>query len=113
MQFKVIIRRAMFIFGGIVNGKAQLQSVRFLSDTMMQEQNTVLLVKEQGSVDFFLSGSVPVARVSADQFTCLAAAARFFGHLPGSRCSLPIWFGADTLEMEPPAAVGEAELICS
>ena len=100
MQFKMIMSRAMFVFNGIVEGKAQLQSVRFLSDTMVQEQNNVLVVKEKDSVDFFLAGSLPLSNISKEQFACLVAAARFFGHIPGSNGNIPMWFGADSLEMD-------------
>ncbi|WP_319550452.1 hypothetical protein [Desulfogranum marinum] len=100
MQFKMIVSRAMFVFNGIVEGKAQLESVRFLSDKMLQEQNNVLIVKEKESVDFFLAGSLPLSKISKEQFACLVAAARFFGHIPGSNGKIPMWFGADSLAMD-------------
>lgn len=100
MQFKMIMSRAMFVFNGIVKGKAQLESVRFLSDKMMQEQNNVLVVKEKDSVDFFLAGTLPLSKIPKEQFTYLVAVARFFGHVPGSSGNIPMWFGADSLEMD-------------
>ncbi len=100
MQFKVIISRAMFVFNGIVKGKAQLETVRFLSDTVTSEKNDVLLVAEKGKIDFFLSGSTPLAKISGEQCHCLTAAARFFGHFPGGSDAIPIWFSVDSLEME-------------
>ncbi len=102
MKFKVIISRAMFVFNGIVNGKAQLEAVRFISDDTVYIKNDVLVVNEKGKMDFFLNGSTPLAKVSKQQCTRLAAAARFFGHLPGMNGNIPVWFSVGSLEMERP-----------
>lgn len=101
MRFKMIISRAMFVFSGIKKGKAQLESVHFITDDMMDGRNNLLVVKREGMVDFFIPGTEPLGRMSTEQIMCLAAAARFFGHLPGSGSSLSMWLGAGTMAMEP------------
>jgi hypothetical protein len=100
MQFKVIISRAMFIFNGIINGKAQLEAVRFIDDDSIHTKNNVLVVNEKGKVDFFLSGATPLANVSKQHCLRLAAAARFFGYHPGMNANLPFWFSVGSLEMQ-------------
>lgn len=102
MQFKMIISRAMFVFNGIVDGKAQLEKVRFLSDSMLQVHNEVLVVKENNAVDFFVDGSQLLSKINAEQFAYLAAIIRFLGHWPGGQGKIPTWFGADSLEMKAP-----------
>ncbi len=99
MQYRMIVSRAMFDFDISEQGKLHLQSVRFLSDSMVREKNDVLLVSEQGQVQFFLKGSTPMASLTGEQFRFVAAASRFFGHLPGHD-KMPVWLWSDSLEME-------------
>ncbi|PID71857.1 MAG: hypothetical protein CSB34_04965 [Desulfobulbus propionicus] len=103
MRFKMIISRAMFVFSGIKKGKAQLESVHFISDEMMDARGNLMVVKRDGQVDFFIPGTEPLGRISSDQIMCLSAAARFFGPLPGSNSPLSMWLGAGTMVMEPQA----------
>lgn len=100
MRFKMIISRALFVFSGIKNGKAQMESVHFLSDDKLEQHNNLLVVKNDQSVDFFLSGTEPLAKMSIEQVGCLVAAARYFGYLPGCREKIPMWFCTDSIAME-------------
>ncbi len=94
----MIISRALFTFQGIENGKAKLQSVRFLSETMLEEREDILMVKGEKGVDFFLSGKVPLCRLSSQQFKNLSAASRFFGHFPGNPGKIPMWLCTTSLQ---------------
>ncbi len=107
MQYRMIVSRAMFDFTVSGGGRLKLRSVRFLDDSVVREKNDVLLVSEQGQVQFFLKGSTPVARLSGEQFRFVAEAARFFGHLPDQK-RMPVWLWADALQMEPGATAAQA-----
>ena len=98
MQYKMIVSRAMFDFDLSEKGKLNLQSVRFLTDSMMREKNDVLLVTENDNVQFFLNGATPVARLTREQFQFVAAASRFFGYLPDTD-KMPVWLWSDSLQM--------------
>ncbi len=100
MEFKMIISRALFTFKGIENGKATLQSVRFLTDEMMEEQNSVLMIKGKNGVDFFLNGNSLLSKISTEQFKYLTAASRFFGHLPGSSGKISMWICTASLQSQ-------------
>ena len=107
MRYRMIVSRAMFDFAVSNRGRLKLRSVRFLENSVIQEKNDVLLVSEGGQVQFFLKGSTPVARLSNEQFRFVAAAARFFGHLP-DHGRMPVWLWSDSLQMER-GPVGKAE----
>lgn len=111
MQWKMIVSRALFTFTFKAKGRLSLESVRFLDDALLEQKNDVLLVKNSESIDFFLSGSVPLASLSPEQCTFIAAAARFFGHLPG-RDNLPLWIWSGGLKMrENRVELFEEELV--
>ncbi|HFQ91000.1 MAG TPA: hypothetical protein ENK27_13080 [Desulfobulbus sp.] len=112
MQYRMIVSRAMFDFTLSGRGRLKLRSVRFLDDSVVREKNDVLLLSENGGVQFFLKGSTPMSRLSGEQFRFVAAAARFFGHLPDQE-RMPVWLWADSLQMEPGrAAQPEAAMAC-
>ncbi len=103
MQYRMIVSRAMFDFTVAGRNRLKLRSVRFLDRSTVRERNGLLLVNEQGRIHFFLRGSTPVARLSGEQFRFVAAAARFFGHLPDQE-RMPVWLWTDSLRLEPDTA---------
>ncbi len=98
MQYRMIIRRTLFDFIRTTQGRLQLRSVKFLRQGFMEEKNNLLVVRDEDQVQFFVSGAIPVARLSREQVAFVAAAARFFGHLP-DQDNLPVWLWADSLEV--------------
>ncbi|WP_028581108.1 hypothetical protein [Desulfogranum japonicum] len=110
MEFKMIISRALFTFKGIEKGRAKLQSVRFLSDEMMEEQNSVLMIKGSTRVDFFINGNALLTKMSHEQFKYLAAASRFFGHLPGSSGKIAMWVCTASLQSPLPKHWGVPDM---
>ncbi len=98
MQCKMVVSRAMFDFQFSEKGRLRLESVRFLTDSMMCEKNDVLLVSEEDTVNFFLNGSVSLSSLSRAQVRFVAAAARFFGHLPGNN-KMPVWLWSGSMSM--------------
>ncbi len=105
MQYRMIVSRAMFDFTVSGRGRLKLRSVRFLDDAVVREKDNLLLVSERGRVQFFLRGSTPVARLSSEQFRFVAAAARFFGHLPDQE-RMPVWLWTDSLQVDADRAEG-------
>lgn len=98
MQWKIIVSRALFTFAFEAQNVLRLESVRFLDDTVLEQKNDVLLVRNIESIDFFLNGSVPLAALSGEQFRFLAAAARFFGHISG-KDKIPLWLWSGALQV--------------
>ncbi len=106
MRYRMIVSRALFDFAVTGHGRLRLRSVRFLDDSRIREKNNVLLVSEHGRVEFFLKGSTPVSHLSGEQFRFVAAAARFFGHLPDQE-RMPVWLWTDSLRTESDPKAGE------
>ncbi len=98
MEYKMIVRQTMFAFKQTGKGGLKLKSVKFLRDSIMKKKNDLLLVTENDEVQFFIGGSTPVADLSREQFCFVAAATKFFGHLPDQK-QLPVWLWADSLDM--------------
>lgn len=99
MEYKMIIRQTMFGFLMTEKGDLQLCSVKFLRDGLMKKKNDLLLVTEKGTVQFFVGGTTPLAKLTHEQFRFVTAATRFFGHLPEQK-ELPVWLWADSLKMD-------------
>ena len=98
MQYKMVVRRTMFDFDLTEKGSVKLRSVRFLNDAIMKQQNDLLLVTENDTVQFFLDQATPVAHLSGKQFKFISAAARYFGHMPDQE-QLPVWLWAGSLDL--------------
>ena len=98
MEYKMIVRQTLFAFTQTRKGSLKLKSVKFLRDSIMKKKNDLLLVTENDEVQFFIGGSTPVADLSREQFCFVAAATKFFGHLPDQK-QLPVWLWADSLDM--------------
>jgi hypothetical protein len=95
MQYKMIVRRTLFDFRLKKNGELKLRGVRFLRDSVMDEQQDRLIVETDGRREMFVSGRTLLARLSREQFLFVSRAARFFGYLPDQK-NLPIYLWADT-----------------
>jgi len=98
MQYKMVVRRTMFDFDLTEKGNLKLRSVHFLNDSVMKQQNDLLLVTENDAVQFFLDRATPVSRLSREQFQFVSAASRYFGHMPDQE-QLPVWLWAGSLDL--------------
>ena len=98
MQYKMVVRRTMFDFDLKEKGNIKLRSVHFLNHANMKQQNDLLLVTENDTVQFFLDRATPVANLSREQFEFVSAASRYFGHMPDQE-QLPVWLWAGSLEL--------------
>jgi hypothetical protein len=98
MQYKMVVRRTMFDFDLMEKGSVRLRSVHFLNHATMKQQNDLLLVTENDTIQFFLDGATPVAHLSPEQFKFVSAASRYFGHMPDQE-QLPVWLWAGSLDL--------------
>ena len=98
MQYKMVVRRTMFDFDLTEQGSVRLRSVHFLHHASMKQQNDLLLVTENDTVQFFLDRATPLAHLSREQFKFLSGASRYFGHMPDQE-QLPVWLWAGSLDL--------------
>jgi len=98
MEYKMIVRQTMFDFSVRKNGGLKLRSVKFLRESIMKKKENRLVVRDNGRVDFFVSGETPLFHLTKEQFCFVTAASRFFGYLPDQK-NLPIYLWTDSLEI--------------
>ena len=113
MKYRMIVRQTMFDFSFTGQGRLRLRGVRFLPEETMEKRGDLLMVRQQGAVQFFLSGDTPLAELTREQFRFVAAVTRFFGLLPNRR-HLPVWLWAERTDMRRAgtAATGEPVPAC-
>ncbi len=98
MEYKVIVRRTLFVFKRKDKGGLNLSWIRFLQDNEMITKGQSLILTDSSARSLhFVSGSVPVKYLSGEQFCFIAEAAKYFGRLSeDDGAKYPIWLGVDS-----------------
>ncbi|WP_456387361.1 hypothetical protein [Desulfolithobacter sp.] len=92
MEYRIIAGRTLFSFT-MTDDSLDLNEVCFLGeDAVLNGDGPLVIKRENGHLEWFVSGKTRVAHLSTDQFRFLARVARFFRSLAGmGRMAEEIW----------------------